>query len=48
MLSSSLFSTTSFETEKGTPSLPPLISLEGLTCSHDGGNIYQLKDVNYV
>jgi ABC-type transport system involved in cytochrome bd biosynthesis fused ATPase/permease subunit len=43
----SLFSTTSSETEKGSP-LPPAISLEGLTCSHDGGNLYQLKDVNYV
>ena len=24
------------------------IKIEGLTCSHDGGTTYQLKDVNYV
>lgn len=27
---------------------PPAISIEGLSCSHDGGNVYQLKDVSYV
>jgi ATP-binding cassette subfamily F protein uup len=30
------------------PGLPPALSLDGLTCSHDGGTIYQLKDVSYV
>jgi ATP-binding cassette subfamily F protein uup len=30
------------------PGLPPALLLEGLTCSHDGGNVYQLKDVSYV
>lgn len=28
--------------------LPPAISMEGLTCSHDGGSTYQLDDVSYV
>lgn len=28
--------------------LPPAISIEGLSCTHDGGGTYQLKDVNYV
>ena len=32
---------------RGTP-LPPAIAVEGLSCSHDGGSIYQLKDVAYV
>jgi ABC transport system ATP-binding/permease protein len=27
---------------------PPAISIEGLSCTHDGGGTYQLKDVNYV
>ena len=30
------------------PPLPPAIQLDGLTCSHDGGSTYQLKDVSYV
>jgi len=29
-------------------SLPPAISVEGVTCSHDGGTTYQLNDVSYV
>jgi ATP-binding cassette subfamily F protein uup len=28
--------------------LPPAISVDGVTCSHDGGSTYQLKDVSYV
>jgi ATP-binding cassette subfamily F protein uup len=28
--------------------LPPAISIEGLSCTHDGGGTYQLKDVDYV
>jgi ATP-binding cassette subfamily F protein uup len=28
--------------------LPPALSLDGLTCSHDGGTVYQLRDVSYV
>jgi ATP-binding cassette subfamily F protein uup len=28
--------------------LPPALFLEGLTCSHDGGTVYQLKDVSYI
>ena len=27
---------------------PPAISIDGLTCSHDGGGTYQLQDINYV
>jgi ATPase subunit of ABC transporter with duplicated ATPase domains len=27
---------------------PAVLQLQGLTCSHDGGNTYQLQDVNYV
>ena len=35
--------------EQSTPSLlPPAISIEGLSCTHDGGGTYQLKDVDYV
>jgi ATP-binding cassette subfamily F protein uup len=30
------------------PGLPPALFLEGLTCSHDSGTIYQLRDVSYV
>lgn len=32
----------------GGVNLPPALLLEGLTCSHDGGNVYQLNDVSYV
>ena len=45
-----LFSTLSSDANtstRGTP-LPPAIAVEGLSCSHDGGSIYQLKDVAYV
>lgn len=28
--------------------LPPALTIDGLTCSHDGGTVYQLKDVSYV
>jgi ATPase subunit of ABC transporter with duplicated ATPase domains len=28
--------------------LPPALSLDGLTCSHDSGTVYQLKDVSYI
>lgn len=28
--------------------LPPAITVDGVTCSHDGGTTYQLKDVSYV
>jgi ABC-type cobalamin/Fe3+-siderophores transport system ATPase subunit len=34
--------------QSSSPGLPPALLLEGLTCSHDGGNVYQLKDVSYV
>ena len=30
------------------PPLPPALSFEGLTCSHDSGTVYQLKDVSYI
>ena len=30
------------------PALPPALLIEGLTCSHDGGTVYQLKDVSYI
>jgi len=30
------------------PSGPPVIQLESLTCSHNGGETYQLRDVSYV
>lgn len=28
--------------------LAPALFLEGLTCSHDGGTVYQLNDVSYI
>jgi len=28
--------------------LPPALFIEGLTCSHDSGTVYQLKDVSYI
>lgn len=28
--------------------LPPAITIDDVTCSHDGGTTYQLKNVNYV
>lgn len=28
--------------------LPPAISIEGLSCTHDGGGTYQLREVDYV
>jgi len=28
--------------------LPPALTIDGLTCSHDGGTVYQLKDISYV
>lgn len=28
--------------------LPPALTIDGLTCSHDGGTVYQLNDVSYV
>jgi ABC-type cobalamin/Fe3+-siderophores transport system ATPase subunit len=34
--------------QSSSPGLPPAIFLEGLTCSHDSGTVYQLKDVSYV
>ncbi len=46
-LYSSAAESTSSTTTGGQPQ-PPAISIESLTCSHDGGSIYQLKDVNYV
>ena len=40
------------EDEDGTtltnPGLPPALFLEGLTCSHDSGTVYQLNDVSYI
>ena len=30
------------------PGLPPALFLEGLTCSHDSGTVYQLNDVSYI
>ena len=38
----------STETKKGQQPKPPAISIEGLTCSHDGGSKFQLRDVSYV
>ena len=35
------------EEKTSTTALPPAISLDGLTCSHDGGTVYQLRDVSY-
>jgi ATP-binding cassette subfamily F protein uup len=34
--------------KRSTVALPPALSIEGLTCSHDGGSVYQLRDVSYV
>lgn len=35
--------------EQSSPTgLPPALFLDGLTCSHDGGTVYQLKDVSYI
>jgi len=30
------------------PGLPPALFLDGLTCSHDGGTVYQLNDISYI
>jgi len=40
--SSKLFSTVTSQP------LPPAITVDGVTCSHDGGTTYQLRDVDYV
>jgi ABC-type bacteriocin/lantibiotic exporter with double-glycine peptidase domain len=40
-------STDEVEEKTSTTALPPAISLDGLTCSHDGGTVYQLRDVSY-
>ena len=40
--SSKLFSTVASQP------LPPAITVDSVTCSHDGGTTYQLRDVNYV
>jgi hypothetical protein len=36
------------EEQSSFPALPPALTLDGLTCSHDGGTVFQLKDVSYV
>ena len=36
------------ETKKIPTGLPPALMIEGLTCSHDGGTVFQLKDVSYI
>lgn len=36
------------ESSSSSPGLPPALFLDGLTCSHDGGTVYQLKDVSYI
>lgn len=36
------------EEQTSAPGLPPALFLEGLTCSHDSGTVYQLKDVSYI
>jgi ATP-binding cassette subfamily F protein uup len=36
------------ESKKIPTGLPPALMIEGLTCSHDGGTVYQLKDVSYI
>lgn len=36
------------ELSSNAPGLPPALILEGLTCSHDGGNVYQLNGVSYI
>eukprot|EP00550_Attheya_septentrionalis_P005933 CAMPEP_0198290664 /NCGR_PEP_ID=MMETSP1449-20131203/8442_1 /TAXON_ID=420275 /ORGANISM="Attheya septentrionalis, Strain CCMP2084" /LENGTH=746 /DNA_ID=CAMNT_0043989191 /DNA_START=128 /DNA_END=2368 /DNA_ORIENTATION=+ len=46
---SSVSSTAASNSGSSPPSLlPPVISAEGLSCSHDGGSKWQLKDVSYV
>jgi len=40
-----LFSTVAPRTSQP---LPPAITVDSVTCSHDGGTTYQLQDVNYV
>ena len=42
------FDTTEEDEKPVLPALPPALTLDGLTCSHDGGQIYQLNDVSYV
>ena len=37
-----------FLTDAFSASAPPAIFIDNLSCSHDGGNNYQLKDVSYV
>jgi len=41
-------STRLYSTTSTSQPLPPAISVEGVTCSHDGGTTYQLNDVSYV
>ena len=38
------------ESSKNIPGtgLPPALTIDGLTCSHDGGTVYQLNDISYV
>ena len=42
------FDTTEEDEKPAFPALPPALTLDGLTCSHDGGTVFQLKDVSYV
>jgi ABC-type cobalamin/Fe3+-siderophores transport system ATPase subunit len=36
------------EEQSTSPALPPALTLDALTCSHDGGTVYQMNDVSYV
>ncbi|MGK3759073.1 MAG: ATP-binding cassette subfamily F protein uup [Bacillariaceae sp.] len=36
------------ETKNIPTGLPPALMIEGLTCSHDGGTVFQLRDVSYI
>ena len=42
------FDTPEEDEKSAFPALPPALTLDSLTCSHDGGTIYQMKDVSYV
>eukprot|EP00978_Attheya_sp_CCMP212_P034332 scaffold143296_cov35-Attheya_sp.AAC.1 len=38
------FDTPEEDEKSAFPPLPPALTLDSLTCSHDGGTIYQMKD----
>lgn len=41
-------STEIFSSVQTSQLLPPAITIDSVTCSHDGGSTYQLQDVNFV